>query len=174
MEQGSQQATLTGRCTSSGYLLGAEGSDLPALAGEIVELASHLAWLLGVGPRGREGEGIAVRVGRDELEALVNGESEPGPGIARLIEDARAADDDAAVELAERLLNAPSRWLVRATWDGELGPTGRAYEVLDTGVEYLSVHPLAGDQLVLFSVTPSVVWRMLTTLLPFDDELPAA
>ena len=163
--EGSHVRRLAGACDAQRFELHGEDG-VTELAGRPFELPLALANLIDLRPVSID-DGLVLPLPRDVLDAPPDGAGLSGRW-ADLVAEAR--DDDGAV-IAERLeaLACGVRWRIEATWLVGLEHRGRAFEFVDSGREFFSVHPLV-DDLMLRTVTSSEVWEMITTLLPFDED----
>jgi len=136
------------------------GAAMVAIGGDAAgmhpqEVMALLPPLLGLGPR--HGARLGVRTTRQGLQDfLAAGVDAHAPGEEAELLRALAADD-------------LRHWRVTARW-GDDGVRG--VEVLDATEQGIWLVVAEDDESVaLMPTTTSAVWRLLTTLLPFADEL---
>ncbi len=123
-------------------------------------LAATLARVVALGPRGR-GETLSLHVPDDVASPLL------GPDVQRRRTVALEFGADRLPDLVDGPWN---HWNIEARWDPD---TRRVITVLDTPHQMWLVERAFGVH-VLWPTNPTQVWRLLTRLLPGDDELSFA
>jgi hypothetical protein len=148
------------------------GDDRCELAGlHPTFLPEAVARLVGLGPRPRLTDVVPVLLSPTVLDDLTDPDPERRAAASDWLRSTApgATEQTAAEALGTRIL---SRWEAVVTWDAQRrrSPGRRGLHVIDTPAGLWLVEPV-GSNLLASPTTPSVVWRLLTTLLPRDDEL---
>ena len=128
-------------------------------------LPDMLARMNDVAPRPRVEPAVRLRYGPGELARVLA--ARDAAEAAR-----RAGPDKQAAAAAARLVRElREHWRVEVSWDPAPGSPGvRALEVLDTDAGVWLVIP-DGAAVELWPSTPTMVFRLLTGLLPLDHEI---
>jgi hypothetical protein len=129
--------------------------------------------LVDLGPRVRPTEAGPLILSSSELDHLTS--SDAGRRGAAPDRTRSSSPGSAGKATAQPFGGgAIARWEAVATWGASNGSSGRrGVQVIDSAAGMWLVEPL-GLGLMASPTTPSVLWRLLTALLPSDDELGRA
>ena len=130
-------------------------------------LPDMLARMNEVAPRPRVEPAVRLRYGAGELARVLAGRD--AAEAARLA----GPDEQAAAAAGTLIRELREHWRVEVSWDAAPGSPGmRSLEVLDTDAGVWLVIP-DGGSVELWPSTPTMVFRLLTGLLPVDREIAA-
>jgi hypothetical protein len=157
---------------AAALLLGPDGNDHRYELANLhpAFLPEAIARLVGLGPRHRSVDAGPILLSPALLDDLTS------PDAARrdtALNPVRSSAPHSMGQVTAQALGGRviARWEAVATWEASRGSSGRrGIHVIDTTAGLWLVEPLSVD-LLASPTTPSVVWRLLTTLLPRDDEL---
>jgi len=156
--------------TAAGLLLDAPGGLRELVTVHPTFLPAALATIVRLGPRPRV-DSEPLHLPASALDGLLMGD----PASRRQSAGNVGADIEApAARAAVASLASTSwhRWAIVISWPARPGQPGeRRLEVLDTPALGVWILEPATGLVVLWPSTPTAVWRLLTLLLPGDEEL---